>query len=688
MRTDTNDDWIVVAPPFSHRGESGKIFRNHAEALEALNEKPLSHPTALGRLTEISLNDAAVQGQATALTAAVNLLSDLAGQGWSIRVSESGVVEVCPPDVEHLDPRAEKDRIRAQELVKRNEQLKQPSMQRFIKAMEWRRLHRGHFVSIFSLMRDGRELASSLRVVRDLPMSERPVALRKLIEPYIEFVSENATCQYSGLRLQDIWRYFRHTWATQYTSTPGRTMSFLVRDRAANCHPVIGIGALGSPVVQIRERDAWIGWQPKDFCEHLADSPSVELGRWLVSTVDNAIGEIYVGDFFEEFHDGRLLLLPKEITNPTEEAVARLRCYGDAQRRLHYRLANARELKRSHNQQTGGQSSKRWEKRAKSHLFRSKRAVTLAGMLQARMVLAALLGEAPGVEDIRRMARHREGRRVIRRVLRRAKATRIGIAVADITVCGALPPYNSILGGKLVSMLAASPEITKAYERRYAQTESEIASSLAGRPIVRPSALVFLGTTSLYGVGSSQYNRVHIPASLLGGAENETLSFLELGRSEAYGTSHFSEATVKSLVSLVQQSSNGQRVNSIFGEGVSPKLRKIRDGLDHLNLPADVLLRHGRKRIVYGVPLIRNLREYLLGIDDTPDFLFSCPGSKATQLVSNWWIERWLSKRIDRDVALDDVAANTLVSPVQHGARVMLPKTSDGEQLFFDDLEW
>src|SRR3712207_7717667 len=49
--------------------------------------------------------------------------------------------------------------------------------------------------------------------------------------------------------------------------------------------------------------------------------------------------------------------------------------------------------------------------------------------------------------------------------------------------------------------------------------------------------------------------------------------------------SHFTASTVDALVTLVQQSSNGQRVNSIFGEGVSPKLRKVRHGLDELNLP-------------------------------------------------------------------------------------------------------
>jgi hypothetical protein len=35
--------------------------------------------------------------------------------------------------------------------------------------------------------------------------------------------------------------------------------------------------------------------------------------------------------------------------------------------------------------------------------------------------------------------------------------------MADITVCGAVQPYNAVLGGKLVAMLSASPEVVQAY---------------------------------------------------------------------------------------------------------------------------------------------------------------------------------------------------------------------------------
>src|SRR5439155_16177763 len=130
--------------------------------------------------------------------------------------------------------------------------------------------------------------------------------------------------------------------------------------------------------------------------------------------------------------------------------------------------------------------------------------------------------------------------RVVGRMVRRAKAERVGIAMADISVCGAVPPYNAILGGKLVSMVVAGPEVVAAYRRRYAEAMSEIASSMAGRPVVRPPHLVFLGTTSLYGGGSSQYNRIRIPCDRLGGAEGDAIEFRRLGLSESFGTSQYS----------------------------------------------------------------------------------------------------------------------------------------------------
>ena len=683
MGRQAQNGWVILSPPFPERSAAKQAFRGHAVRLsELLSEE--DNREHFDEAIQESLRIHSAHERTTTLHAALCVLTDLARQRWSIRVEEGGEVEVKRPGGNQLHPRREKARIRAQELVKRDEQLREPAARRFIQGMEKKSVHKGRFVSIYSLIRDGRELAASLRAARSLSGDEGVLALRDVINPYLQFVDEAEYCGHTGLRLQDVWRYFRHTWTNQYTSTPGRSMAFIVRDRAREYHPVVGIGALGSPIVQIRERDAWIGWQPEAFMEFVRETPSAELGNWLHKTVETAIGEIYVDDFFEEE-----LLSPANLRAPTPEVIQRLITYLEKQRELHHRFANSRDMKRSAKRDENGDNDMHWQARARTHLFRSKRALSLAGMLRSRMVLQQHFSSPPTCDEVRALLDTGDGRGIVRKVLRKAKGDRVGIAIADITVCGAVAPYNLLLGGKLVSMLAASPEVVTAYREKYVAHESEIASSMAGRPIVRRSELVFLGTTSLYGVGSSQYNRLRMPAERIGGKRNGQLAFLELGKSEAYGTSHFSSDTVRALVSLVQQSTNGQRVNSIFGEGVSPKLRKIRDGLDALNMPADVLLQHGRQRIIYGVPIARNLREFLLGMDDEPEYLFDMDEpERSTEEIGRWWTERWLRKRIESDDVLARVEQHTLVRPIRHGARVVLPRIDDGQGTLFDELEF
>jgi hypothetical protein len=632
-----SDGWIRLMPAVpGDREETHRVVREH---LAALSEQALAEPAVLVELTERRV---AGCGGATALRALLWVLTDLACQRWTLRVGPGGGLEARRPELGRASREEEKARVRAQELVKRDEQLREEPTRRFIKAMEASRLHRGRLVSVLSLMRDGRELATELRSLRDLQPDESLARLRTCIDPYPQLVTDDA-CSHTGLRLQDIWRYFRHTWSNQYVSTPGRTMAFLVRDRASPCHPVVGIGALGSPIMQIRERDAWIGWHPEVFLEQLSDAPSA----------------------------------PELITT--------LRGLAASERALHHRLAQAGELKSS----SSGRRSRGkafWRERARTSLYRSKRALAAADMLRSRMLLNRELTPDPTPERVGALLHSAEGRRVVLKVLRKAKADRVGVAMADITVCGALPPYSALLGGKLVALLAASPAMVAAYSSRYEDQESEIASSMAGRPIVRQSRLVLLGTTSLYGAGSSQYNRIRMPSEPMGGASGDRLEYLELGRSEAYGTSQFSAPTVRALTELVSQSSNGQRVNSIFGEGISPKLRKLRDGLGLLGLPSDVLLQHGRQRIVYGVPLIRNLREHLLGLDPEPDYIIPPDETGGTtSAVTGWWLERWVSRRLMSDDVLAQVASHSLARPVRHGARVVLPPVDSAQGSLFGD---
>lgn len=166
--------------------------------------------------------------------AAYSVLADLINQGWEVSCEPTEVLVRAP--IVNGDPDAERERVRKQELLKRDEHLRRSSVRRFIERMEIRRRHGGQQVSIFSLMRDGHDLAASLREMNGRE-SEPVSALRSALDPYVQVVASGERCQYTGLRLTDIWRYFRLTWTNQYTSTPGRTLMILVRDRAAPCHP-------------------------------------------------------------------------------------------------------------------------------------------------------------------------------------------------------------------------------------------------------------------------------------------------------------------------------------------------------------------------------------------------------------------------------------------------------------------
>jgi len=239
----------------------------------------------------------------------------------------------------------------------------------------------------------------------------------------------------------------------------------------------------------------------------------------------------------------------------------------------------------------------------------------------------------------------------------------------DITVCGAVAPYNELLGGKLVALLMAGPHVVSEYNRRYRNAASVLASSMAGKPVVRRPALVLLGTTSLFDVASSQYNRIKMPVAESSRSEPSILEYINLGRTVGYGSFHFSRETLQIMEVLLARTRRGRPVNSIFGEGVNPKLRKVRSALDVAGLPPEILLRHGSSRIVYAVPLASNFRDVLLGKSTRPRYFLSGDGNAAFE-IGRFWRERWLFRRIERAEVLQRIARHSLAHPIMHGARV------------------
>lgn len=657
MPVSSGSDWLRVV-------EDDRVGQLLSPIMTPLSRatRPSAPAKEIQEIRDKGMSQIADTGPGLKARVVLSVLCDLALQGWALR-RKGGLTLIRPPSPVTDDPVREKERIRNGHLLERDSQLAEDATRRFITDMERQRFYKGQWVSIFSLMRDGKALSEQLAA-----------GGQDCIAPYLQFVSPDAACPHTGLRLQDIWRYFRHTWTTVYHSTPGRQMAILIRDGAASHHPIIGIASLGSSVVQLGPRDQWIGWTPARVIHEMQEAPSNEWAVWIRDSLLGLVEAVYIEDLLKD-----RVVRSRELANPTEDTLKRLRLESREARNAHILHWRVGDHKSGRNAGQGVE----WRARAQTYLFRSKRARALADALEIRMLLRCAGWRRATLGNVRRIAGSVEGRRAVKMLLRYVKASHAGVSMADITVCGAIDPYRALLGGKLVSLLMTSPEVVAAYESRYKASVSVIASAVAGKPVRRQPRLVLLGTTSLYGSSSSQYNRLSMKPVDLEERTRAVLEYALLGKTVGYGSYHFSKATMGEMEKLLRRAQGGRRINSIFGEGVNPKLRKVRSALGLVGLPADKLLRHGSARLIYGVPLATNFRDILLGLSTRPRYIFpKLAGRKGTTVIAQYWADRWLARRIQNPEILTAVAQHSTSFPVTHGARVRLPDTTRDSPLW------
>ena len=257
-------------------------------------------------------------------------------------------------------------------------------------------------------------------------------------------------------------------------------------------------------------------------------------------------------------------------------------------------------------------------------------------------------------------------------------------------MCGAIAPYSHIAGGKLVALLATSPAAVAEYSKRYRNSPGVISSSIAGRPITRRANLCFIGTTSLYGKRPNQYDRISLPAEVIGGLPNTFIRFqhvkdVDSVRTKGVGTFHFSSATLRALELYAVSQKGGWRVNNVFGEGTSPKLRGLREGLGKMGLNTEELLIHGIEKCLYGVRLASNVAEYLLGFDPEPKWLFDQSAVDCgTTSIAKWWVHRWATPRFANEEVIRSIRKETLIHPIRHSGRVQMPTKESGQWSLFE----
>jgi hypothetical protein len=220
------------------------------------------------------------------------------------------------------------------------------------------------------------------------------------------------------------------------------------------------------------------------------------------------------------------------------------------------------------------------------------------------------------------------------------------IHVMDAYVVGAVPPYSQLIGGKLVAALMGSVEVRNVYNRKYLNKTSIISGA------TKRARLVLITTTSALG-RSSLYNRLAIP----GGIRS-----IRIGVTKGFGHFHLSGEIFEMMRRYLQQKDHPYASGNRFGMGPNWRLRVARAALEDIGFNGDGVLKHGIEREVHVIPLAKNWKEILLGMQKK---VHPCvlPASK----ISEYCLRRWIIPRSYRDKRFKDFTSSSIMYYLQNG---------------------
>lgn len=182
-------------------------------------------------------------------------------------------------------------------------------------------------------------------------------------------------------------------------------------------------------------------------------------------------------------------------------------------------------------------------------------------------------------------------------------------------ILGAIPPYNAILGAKLVALTLLFPEVRKVFYHKY----KESALSKGKSPY-----LAHIDTLGAFGK-SSIYTRL--------------LGWKFVGYTK--GQSHI-HITANGSWELIRQVVPDEVFNTFkFGDGPNWKIRILKYGLRELGFTED-MLSIGWRRGYYRLALAQNWQDFLQGKTDRIVYY----QATKTELI-DYWKERWILPRLD-----------------------------------------
>jgi hypothetical protein len=213
---------------------------------------------------------------------------------------------------------------------------------------------------------------------------------------------------------------------------------------------------------------------------------------------------------------------------------------------------------------------------------------------------------------------------------------------------GALPPYNQLLGGKMVALSLTSNEIRKAYQSKYANYTTIIKERSIG------TDFLFITTTSAFGK-SSLYNRLKY--------KGDTVA-KSLGYTQGSGSFHIPQELYLEILTFL--SNEGFEISRGYGHGPSRKLKLLSSAFSRLGLHEFEF--HNIKREFYLFPLVSNLKTVIKN-GEHPKYI-NRPFSK----LEDYWKERWALPRANRMPAWKDFSASDFFDNVN-----IMVNPSDGK---------
>lgn len=198
------------------------------------------------------------------------------------------------------------------------------------------------------------------------------------------------------------------------------------------------------------------------------------------------------------------------------------------------------------------------------------------------------------------------------------------VDVMNAYVLGAVPPYNLLLGGKLVSCLVRTQEVRAAFSERYRHTRGIISGKRKG------ASLAIVTTSSSLG-RSAIYDRL-----TLGGVRY----FESVGFTSGWGHFHVPNKLFGDMRRYLQLRRHPYAGGHAFGQGSNWRLRASRATLELIGMNPD-LLNHGVKREVFLCRLASNADRVLRGEVDRPVY----SGLLSVSEVSRMAVDRWVLNR-------------------------------------------